>query len=477
MEQTISAEILSRLPEVEETEVDRLLAGETEANDTKFIVLDDDPTGVQTVHDIYVYTDWTEKSLYEGLQEEQKLFYVLTNSRAMTAAESAAAHREIATNAAKAARKAGKNYLFMSRSDSTLRGHYPLETEILRQGMEADGLPVDGEILCFFFKEGGRYTLNNIHYVRYGDDLVPAARTEFAADRTFGYSHSDLPGYVEEKTGGQVPAGKVTCISLEELRRQDYTAIEAKLMAVTGFGKVAVNAVDYCDLKVFAVALYRCLARGKRFLFRTAAGLVKVMGGISDRPLLTRDEMVHGSSRNGGVVVVGSHTEKTTAQLRALLALPGTEPIEFQSDMVLQGEEALSAEVDRCVALEEQAVLQGKVAVCYTNRRLLTQENDTRESALRRSVKISEGVQSLVGRLHVTPAFVVAKGGITSSTIGTKALRVKKARVLGQICPGIPVWQTGEESKFPGIPYVIFPGNVGSEETLRQTVETLTGKS
>ena len=134
------------------------------------------------------------------------------------------------------------------------------------------------------------------------------------------------------------------------------------------------------------------------------------------------------------------------------------------------------AEVDRCVAAEEEAILAGKTPVCFTNRRLLTVENDTPESALHRSMKISEGVHSLVGRLKVTPAFIVAKGGITSSTIGTEALGVKKANVLGQICPGIPVWQTDALSKFPGIPYVIFPGNTGGEDTLREAVEILTAK-
>lgn len=85
-------------------------------------------------------------------------------------------------------------------------------------------------------------------------------------------------------------------------------------------------------------------------------------------------------------------------------------------------------------------------------------------------------MQSLVGRLTVTPAFVIAKGGITSSDVGTKALAVKKANVLGQIRPGIPVWQTGEESRFPSVPYVIFPGNVGDDSTLKEAVEILLKK-
>ena len=348
-------------------------------------------------------------------------------------------------------------YLIMSRSDSTLRGHFPLETELLRQGMEESGIPVDGEILCPFFKEGGRFTIGNTHYVRYGEELAPAAQTEFAKDRTFGYTCSDLPAYIQEKTGGRFPAEHVTCISLDQLRGCDYDGITAQLLAVTDFGKVCVNAVDYCDIKVFAVALYRAMAQGKTFLFRTAAGLVKVVGGITDIPLLRRQDMVTADTHTGGVVVVGSHTQKTTAQLNALLALPGVERIEFQSDLVLQGEEALSAEVDRCVAAEEAAIQAGRVAVCFTNRRLLTVANDTPESALHRSVAISAAVQDLVGRLTVTPAFIIAKGGITSSTVGTQALRVKKANVFGQTRPGIPVWQTDSTSKFPGIPYVDLP--------------------
>jgi len=476
MEQTIRADILNSYPAIDVAEVEALLAREIAADDTTFIVLDDDPTGVQTVHDISVYTDWTVESIKSGLMEGNKVFYILTNSRGLTADETTAVHKEIAANIVTAARETGKKYLIMSRSDSTLRGHFPLETRLLKEGMEADGFTVDGEILCPFFKEGGRFTINNTHYVKYGEELVPAAQTEFAKDKTFGYTHSDIPSYIEEKTAGEFKAETVTCITLEELRSQNYDAIVAKLMAVTDFNKVCVNAIDYCDVKVFAVALYRAMAQGKTFMFRTAAGLVKVVGGITDIPLLKRKDMVTLDIDNGGVVVVGSHTQKTTAQLNELLTLDCVVPIEFNSDLVLEGDEAFWAEVDRCVAAEEEAILSGKTPVCFTNRKLLVVENDTPESALQRSVKISEGVQSLVGRLKVTPAFIIAKGGITSSTVGTEALGVKKANVLGQICPGIPVWQTDDTSKFPKIPYVIFPGNVGTDETLRQAVEILTEK-
>lgn len=475
--ESLNVSVLNSFPAVDEARIDALLAEEIARDNTKLVVLDDDPTGVQTVHDVSVYTDWTIGSIRAGFAEANKVFYILTNSRGMTVPETTAAHREIAEAVAAVAAETGKPYLFLSRSDSTLRGHYPLETQLLREGMERSGLTVDGEILCPFFKEGGRFTIDNVHYVRQGDELVPAALTEFARDRTFGYTQSAIPAYIEEKTGGAYRAADVTCITLDSLRAMDVDAVEAQLLAVKDFGKVCLNAVDYCDLKVFCVALYRAMARGKRFLFRTAAGLVKVMGGITDRPLLKRRDMVVRETELGGVVVVGSHTRKTTAQLHELLKLNCVVPVEFNSNTVLDGDEAFYAEVDRCVRAEETIIRSGKTAVCFTCRKLLTLENDTKESALVRSVKISDGVQNLVARLSVTPAFVIAKGGITSSDVGTKALAVKRANVMGQILPGIPVWQTGSESRFPHTPYVIFPGNTGGETTLREAVEILTDKT
>ena len=394
----------------------------------------------------------------------------------MTEAETTKIHHEIIDAVAQAAAETGKNYQFISRSDSTLRGHYPLETELLKEGVEKSGKTVDGEVLFPFFKEGGRFTIDNTHYVKYGDELVPAAQTEFAKDKTFGYTHSSIPEYVEEKTKGDYKAENVTCIALEDLRALNIDKITEQLTNVKDFNKVCVNAIDYCDVKAFCVALYRAMAAGKSFMFRTAAGFVKVVGGVTDIPLLTRKEMVVKETDNGGIVVVGSHTAKTTAQLEELLKLENVVPVEFKSSLVLDGDEAFYNEVKRCVAEEEKIIASGKTAVCFTERKLLTVENDTKESALIRSVKISDGVQRLVGDLSITPAFVIAKGGITSSDVGTKALKVKCANVMGQIKPGIPVWMTGEESKFPNMPYVIFPGNVGEVTTLREAVEVLNAK-
>ena len=284
-----------------------------------------------------------------------------------------------------------------------------------------------------------------------------------------------MPEYIEEKTKGEYKAADVTCISLEDIHNMDIDKIEAQLMEVTGFNKVIVNAVDYADVKVFCTALYRAMAKGKVFMFRTAAAIVKVMGAVTDQPLLTREQMVVKETTNGGIVVVGSHTEKTTKQVECLKELKDIEFIELDATLV-KDDDAFEAEVSRCLAREEECIRAGKTVCCYTTRALITADTGDKEDELRLSVKISDAVQSLVGRLSITPSFVIAKGGITSSDVGTKALEVKKANVLGQIKPGIPVWQTGEESKFPLTPYVIFPGNVGEISTLKEAVEVLVNK-
>lgn len=472
----VNAAVLTSYRAIDEAYIDNLLQKEIEANNKKIVVLDDDPTGVQTVHDISVYTSWDKESIRQGFDEKGNLFYVMTNSRGFTEEQTTKAHHEIAEVVDAVSKETGKEYIFISRSDSTLRGHYPLETRLLKADYEKfTGKTIDGEILCPFFKEGGRFTIDNVHYVKYGDELIPANETEFAKDKTFGYSAATMPEYVEEKTKGEYKAADVTCISLEDIHNADIDRIEAQLLEAKDFNKIIVNAVDYVDIKVFCVALYRAMAKGKVFMFRTAAAIVKVMGGVTDQPLLTRTQMIVKETDNGGIIVVGSHTDKTTRQVECLKELKGIEFIELDATLV-KDDAAFEEEVKRCLAKEEEYIKAGKTVCCYTTRALITADTGDKEDELRLSVKISDAVQSLVGRLTITPGFVIAKGGITSSDVGTKALAVRKANVLGQIKPGIPVWQTGAESKFPLTPYVIFPGNVGEISTLKEAVEVLINK-
>ena len=450
-----------------------LLSQAMEGFHKKLVVLDDDPTGVQTVHDVSVYTDWEEESIRKGFEEKEAMFFILTNSRSFSVEETTKVHQDIAARVAKVARELGQDFMIISRGDSTLRGHYPLETQLLADGLtKNEGVVIDGEIICPFFPEGGRYTMDNIHYVKEQENLVPAGMTEFAKDKTFGYKFSDLTEYVEEKTEGKYHKEDCITISLDELNALDVQGIKDKLMSAQNMAKIIVNAVSYADLKVFCAALVLAMKAGKHYMARTAAAFTKVMGRISDQPLLGRAQL-EGDTKNGGIVLIGSHVKKTTDQLNCLKELDGqADFMEFQVNTVFE-ENGLEKEVERTVKAAEEKILSGRTVVIYTSRQLLAPENMTPEEKLQISVKISNAVTSIIGKLSVKPKFIIAKGGITSSDVGTKALRVKKARVMGQVKKGIPVWMTGEESKFPGMPYIIFPGNVGEVSTLKEIVEEL----
>lgn len=472
-EKRVAEEILGNIQAVDTQIVKDMLASQLADLNKKIIVLDDDPTGVQTVHGISVYTDWSVDSIEKGFQEENSMFFILTNSRGFTAAETKKAHMEIATNIAEVAKKQSKEFIVISRGDSTLRGHYPLETEVLKDTIEAtSNIHFDGEVIIPFFKEGGRFTVDNIHYVQYEEYLVPAGETEFAKDRTFGYTKSHLGEYVEEKSAGKFTAENTTYISLESLRSLDIEGITNQLLQVTDFNKIVVNAVDYVDVEIFVIALAKAMKSGKQFMFRSAAALTKVIGGVSDKALLTREELIQDETYHGGLILVGSHVKKTTEQLEVLKTSEFIEFIEFNTHLVLQPEK-FQEEIDRVISTTENFIREGKTVTVYTNRERLDLGEGKKEEELKLSVKISDAVTSIVQRLTVRPNYIVAKGGITSSDIGTKGLEVKRATVAGQIQPGIPVWFTGEESKFPGIAYVIFPGNVGAVSTLKDTVEIL----
>ena len=472
---SLPLDALQAWPQASALEAERLLRAALRAGSGKIIVLDDDPTGVQTVHGVDVYTHWDQAAIDEGFRGQRRLFYILTNSRALLPRQTEELHRDIALKVLDASRRLGRDFLLISRSDSTLRGHYPLETEALRQALEeAGGLRFDGEIICPFFMEGGRYTLGDVHYVKEGDRLVPAAQTEFARDAAFGYTHSDLKQWVEEKTGGRFPAKDVISIALEDLRALRVDAVAAYLARAENFQKIIVNAASYEDLKVFAAAFARARARGKRYLLRTAAALPRVLGGVKDKPLLGARELASRTG-NGGLIIVGSHVQKSTAQLKHLLAaFPELAALEFQAKAAFT-DGGLEAETARVRDAAREAIRRGQTAVVYTSRGLLTVPGSGEES-LRLSVRIADALTGVVSGLTVRPAFLVAKGGITSSDIGVKGLNVRKARVLGQAAPGVPVWRTDSGSKFGRMPYVIFPGNVGGEDGLTRVVAACLGK-
>lgn len=436
--------------------------------DKKIVVFDDDPTGTQTVHHVSVLTAWDVSLLEEQLLREDNLFFILTNSRSLSAQASEALHREMMNNLLNAALNTKVDIEVISRSDSTLRGHYPLEVDVIRDVFRSHDHRIDGEFIIPFFGEGGRLTMDDMHLIRDKSGDTPVSETEFAQDNTFGFKHSNLKDWIEEKTEGQYQAASVESVSLELLRLGDSDGLRNKLLRLREGQKCIVNAETYEDIERFDRALKACLSQGRNYIYRTAASFVRIHAGISSQPLLNGKQVKpieSANNKHGALMIVGSHVQKTTEQLKQLLAQhPQIEVFEINVEKVIAEDDPTW--LSKVASEIERAIQAGRNCLVYTSRTVFKAQDENREKHLAISVKISEALVSLLEQIKHSPRYLLAKGGITSSDLAVKALKVKRADVLGQILPGVSVWRTGKESKFSGLPYIVFPGNVGDADSL-----------
>jgi uncharacterized protein YgbK (DUF1537 family) len=443
-----------------------IIREEVSASKRKVVVMDDDPTGTQTVHNTPVLTEWSVEALQAELQSNFPAFYILTNSRSLTLHAARALNTDIGRNLIEARKRVNRDFVVVSRSDSTLRGHFPGEVEALASAL---GENFDGWIVIPFFLEGGRYTVEDTHYVEEGGWLIPSAETEFARDSVFGYRCSNLRDWVEEKTGGRVSSEDVLSIAIEDVRMGGPAGVTERLLSLQRSTICVVNAAGYRDVEVFVKGLLDAEAQGRRFLYRSAASFVRVRAGISPRPLLSSSDLDM-PAQGGGLTLVGSHVPKTTRQLQKLLALPQMTGVEMDVEGILDGDRR-DNEIDRICRSAEKLLQGDRDVVIYTSRRLVTAGHA--ESDLYIGNRVSEALITTLQRITSNLRYLIAKGGITASDVATKGLNVKRALVLGQILPGVPVWRLGSESRYAGIPYIVFPGNVGGDDALAETVRAL----
>ncbi|MGD2175046.1 MAG: four-carbon acid sugar kinase family protein [Candidatus Brocadiaceae bacterium] len=425
----------------------------------QLVILDDDPTGVQTVHGCLLFTRWDPETLRAGFRHEQPFFYVLTNTRAREPEAARRITEEIVANVLALNREFGHQLLFMSRSDSTLRSHFPIEINAVVEAVEEElGRVLDAVFLVPAFFEGGRLTAGDVHYVLDDDRRVPASDTEYARDSVFGYSTSHLPSYIEEKTGGAVPAEEVLSVSLRLLRTDERGELRQFLDDLSDRRYVVVNAESYADLERFAEGVLRVVEQGKRFAFQSAASVVKALARVPDKPLLdggiARD-------RGAGLFIVGSHVQKTTRQLNRLLESTNVGGIELDVEAILARSGALQVDAQDNI---ESVMADGVTPVVYTSREEL--RFDSKRERLAAGQRISEFLAAIVRSLADPPAYLVAKGGITAHDVLVQGLEIDSAVVLGQTLPGVPTIAAPEGNRFRGMPYVIFPGNVGGDEAL-----------
>ena len=421
----------------------------------KIIVLDDDPTGSQTVHSCLLLTRWDVDTLKLGLGDESPIFFILTNTRALPAQQAAAVTREVCRNLkdaiAATPQKAG--FLIVSRSDSTLRGHYPVETDVIAEELG----PFDAHFLVPAFFEGGRITRDSVHYLIINGVETPVEQTEFARDSVFGYKHSYLPDYVAEKTKNRIPAENVERFLLVDIR----TGSLERLLNLTGNKCGVVDGETQADFNQFAADILTAASQGKRFLFRSGASILTSLADLGPQPIAAEDMAQYVRGGKPGVVIVGSHVKKTTEQLEKLLQEPGIASIEIDVAHLLEDSPEQRATLLKNIAV--RAV--GKTPVVYTSRQELT--FDSVQMRLDFGAAVSALLMDIVRGLPSDIGFLISKGGITSNDVLSTGLSLTSARLLGQILAGCSVVRTAADHPlFPYLPVVLFPGNVGDANAL-----------
>lgn len=434
----------------------------------KIIVLDDDPTGSQTVHSCLLLMKWDVETIKIGLQDTIPILFILTNTRAIAPNQARQITEEVCQNLKQALLETGiENYLVVSRSDSTLRGHYPVETDAIA----AELGEFDAHFLTPAFFEGGRVTKDSTHYLLTEGSLTPVHETEFARDSVFAYSHSYLPEYVAEKTDQQILAQDVVKLSLEDLRGENLLE---QLLQLQNNQCVVVDGEVQADFDLFSQAILAASSQGKKFLFRSAASLLTSLAQLGSQPIVANEMAAYKPTNKSGVIVVGSHVNKTTRQLTQLLQEPELEGVEIDvvrlRDFPDQRDEMLFEALTK-VSLAWQ---QSKTPAIFTSRKEL--DFSSIQQRLDFGVRVSSLLMDIVKGLPSEIAFLISKGGITSNDVLSDGLNLSKARLLGQILPGVSVVRTAaEHPQFPNLPVVLFPGNVGSDQDLVTAWQRLVG--
>ena len=396
--------------------------------------LDDDPTGSQAVHGVQVVTV-LEQDAYQAAFSAAPVCFVLTNTRSLGEPAAVERTRQAADGLIAVAAQRGARIQLVSRSDSTLRGHVMAEVAALqaRPHGRRSGRGFDGVLLVPAFLEAGRLTAGDIHWARIGGELIPVGQTEFAKDAAFGYSASDLKDFISEKSGGRIGRDEVASISLADIRLGGPTRIADLLAGLRDGAWAVVNATEYSDLEAVACGVLLAERAGRSFLFRTGPSFVRALAGLDPMAPLRGPDIWPGPRRRGhGLIVVGSHVGQTSRQLDALRARHATADVELDVAAVIARPDQVAAEV----AEQVTDGLSRSDVLLYTSRTPVRGRDAADGLAIARAV--SAALTRIVSRaLAAGPAWVIAKGGITSHDVALYGLGIRRAEVAGQLFPGM----------------------------------------
>ncbi len=438
----------------------------------RIAVLDDDPTGSQTVHDVTVITAFEDAECAAGLAEAGSTCFILTNTRSLPESSAVELNASVAGRLFQLGEQLGAPIHVVSRSDSTLRGHVIAEVRAIDAARRrVTGSGYDGILLIPSYFEAGRFTAGDIHWANVGGEPVPVGASEFARDATFGYASSDLRDFIAEKSEGAITVDQTHSITLEDIRRGGPQRVAEILGGVTGGAFVVVNATEYADLEIVVLGLLAAEEQGRSFLYRTGPSFVRALAGLEpQQPLTAKQIWPDGNPGRHGLVVVGSHVGLTSRQVAAAQERGGMAEAELHVPTLTDPDrrDAHVAEISRHVV---EALATSDVLL-FTSRTLMRGGDADDSLAISRNVSTAV-VEVVNDALAAHPSWVVAKGGITSHDVAVRGLGIRRAEVLGQLLPGmVSVFRPLEAApEAVGMPYVVFAGNVGDEDTLANVIE------
>lgn len=424
------------------------------------VILDDDPTGTQAVADVAVITLATPEELAWAFATSPRGFFILTNSRSLDEATMTQLIRSIVGEVLHAAQ--GRPVRFISRSDSTLRGHLVSEVTAIHDAIASTGT-VGPPTTLFVpaFPHAGRVTRRGVHLLREDGLEIPAHESHYAKDPTFGYATSDLTDLIVERSSGSISRSDVAVVAMGAAAR-----VSIENLVVSGSHRwVVCDAEEEEDLAAIVQAVEHADPTGERVIIRSSPG---ILPSLLHLPPSSETSRSGSGAVTGGLIIVGSHVAQTTRQLARLMEEPDIVVINLEVNQLVDTDPEQRAAIAERIAVQAAHLLRSShVAIATT--RTVRQWTDPLQNLIF-ARRVSDMLVDITHRVadRSSLAFVVAKGGITSSDIATRALGIRRAMIRGRVGAGI-VWEPLDGVAL-GVPFALVPGNIGDDDGLVQAV-------
>ncbi len=436
----------------------------------KIIVIDDDPTGSQTVNNCFLLVKWNHSTLVKALKSKSNLFFILANTRSLSENNAKLKLEEIC-NTIKgviSSKTYREDIIFVSRGDSTLRGHNFLEPNTINDCLG----PFDATFHIPAFIEGKRLTINGKHFV----DNIPANQTIFAKDKIFGYQTNDIRDLLFQKSKLELKKNNIENLKLSELNsleNNEENIVFQRLRSFQNNTHVIVDVKDYSQLDKFSNAIHK-LKKQKKFLFRTAASFISSISQIrnNEKNNSFYSHLRRKNSNNNflrGLIIIGSHVKLTTIQLREVLRISFFKPIEldvfefFRINSSKDNNDELIVYKNQFLNAIRSGLNEGKTPVLFTSRKVISLVNNEEQIGFNNS--LANFIAEIVSDVKNEIGYLISKGGVTSNVILSRGLKADYVYLEGQILTGISL-VTFKLRNNENLPVVTFPGNIGDKYAL-----------